>query len=417
MKKENKISKTRSHGILLLVKVVPIFFVGLFALLPTFFPDYFPWIPNMGLYRIVLVVLVIFQTWVVIMTEYRGENSLYKNTSYVFILFYAVVIYLTGGVNSSFTFIMVFVPIVALSYLDEKLMKRIGIISVIFLASIIFFQKGAITDPVYIIKHFLNVSLYALMVYYIYGIMKEILHRKYEEEILKRKFIETNELNKAKSVFSTVMSHQLRTPLTGVRWAIEEAIRDKKTSKKMLEEGERRIINAIDILNGVLKTTEFDSVGSGFKINKKPVVLNSLIRKIVANLNFIVEIRGNKISYDMPEEIAIDGDEKMLELAFTNIIDNALKYSPNGLVKISLAGGEKSVKLIVEDSGIGIESADLEYVSQKFFRGKNAMLVDPNGSGIGLYTAKKIVEMHDGEVKISSGTGKGTKVVVNLPIS
>ena len=110
------------------------------------------------------------------------------------------------------------------------------------------------------------------------------------------------------------------------------------------------------------------------------------------------------------------GDEKMLDLALTNIIDNALKYSPKGTVKISLNKNGDQAVLAVSDSGIGIEAEDLEYIFQKFFRGRNASLVDPNGSGIGLYTAKKIIEMHGGRVSIYSVVGKGTRVEVLLPI-
>jgi len=350
------------------------------------------------------------------MTEYKGESFIYKNTYYVWIVFYATFAYLTGGLNSSFMLIMVFVPIVALSYLDEKLMKYVGILSVASMASIIIFQKGAIENPADIIKHFVHVSVYALMVYYIYGIMKEILHHKYEEEVSMRKFIETNELNKAKNIFLTAMSHQLRTPLTAVRWAVKEAISNKKSVKRMLEESEKRIISAIEILNDILKTTEFDLDGKGFQLSKKPIVLNSIIGQIISELNFIVEIRGNKVSYDMPEEITVMGDEKMLDLALTNIIDNALKYSPKGTVKISLNKNGDQAVLAVSDSGIGIEAEDLEYIFQKFFRGRNASLVDPNGSGIGLYTAKKIIEMHGGRVSIYSVVGKGTRVEVLLPI-
>lgn len=412
----NKTDITRPHGILFLIKVIPIIFILLLSFVPIFFPNYFPWITNIKWYTIIFAAMTIFQTWVLIMTEYKSKNSLWKNACYVWIVFYTIVIYLTGGLNSSFMFIMVFIPIISTSYLDEKLTKYTGIISTIFLVSLIFFQKGALENPVYIIEHAIHVAVYALMVFLIYKIVQEILHHRYEKELFKRKFIEMNELDKVKQMFLTAMSHQLRTPLTGARWAVEEAIKDKTTAPEMLKESERRIINAIDILGEILKTAEFDLGNINIKIDKNPVVLNSLVTTIVNNLAFMMQIKGNKISYDMPREVVVKGDRKMLELALTNIIDNSFRYSPNGSVKISVEKDEEFGKLTVEDSGIGIDSADMEYVFQKFFRGSNALLVDPNESGVGLYVTKKIIEMHGGEVKISSVIGKGTKVEVLLPL-
>lgn len=416
MEEENKINIQQSRGSLFLVKFIPIVFAGVLGLVPLFFPGYFPWIIDIKLFVLVCLLMTLFQSVVFILTEYRGKNSFYKNTFYIWILFYAILIYLTGGLNSTFMFIMVLIPIISTSYLNDNIMKYGGITSVVFLAALIFFQPGAIHDPVLIIKHLISVSIYALMVFALYRIMKEILYHKYEEEVFKRKFIDKNELEKAKNVFSTAMSHQLRTPLTAVRWAIEEAIRDKSVTEKMLQEGEKRILSAIDILNDILKTTEFDLYDASFQLNKKPLNLNVLVKEIVANLNFLIEIKANKISYDMPEEIMISADKKMLDLALTNIIDNALKYSPKGTIKISLNKRGNQADLVVEDSGIGIETVDQKYIFQKFFRGKNALLVEPNGSGIGLYSTKKIIEMHGGEIEISSVFEQGTKVEILLPL-
>jgi signal transduction histidine kinase len=113
------------------------------------------------------------------------------------------------------------------------------------------------------------------------------------------------------------------------------------------------------------------------------------------------------------DQMIIVGDEYLLKVAVSNIIDNACKYSPDHTVDIELKHIEKYIEVVFEDRGIGISENDLEKVFEPFYRGANTITI--SGSGIGLPLARQIINNHNGEVKISSQINKGTIVTVLLP--
>ena len=141
-----------------------------------------------------------------------------------------------------------------------------------------------------------------------------------------------------------------------------------------------------------------------------------MVDKIISDQNYLIKFKEIKLEYGTYESVIIKGDEKMLHLSLTNIIDNAFRYSPQGTVKLSLYKSGEDAALLVEDNGVGIDPKDLKFITfQKFYRGKNAERIDPDESGMGLYVTKKILEIHKGSMVISSTLGKGTKVSVLLP--
>jgi signal transduction histidine kinase len=111
----------------------------------------------------------------------------------------------------------------------------------------------------------------------------------------------------------------------------------------------------------------------------------------------------------------IVGDEYLLKVAVSNIIDNACKYSPDHTVDIKLKHIEKFIEVIFEDRGIGISEKDLEKVFEPFYRGANTITI--SGSGIGLPLVSQIIKNHNGTVELSSQIDKGTVVTVLLPIA
>jgi signal transduction histidine kinase len=106
----------------------------------------------------------------------------------------------------------------------------------------------------------------------------------------------------------------------------------------------------------------------------------------------------------------------MLDIALTNLFDNAFRYSPNGTVSVLVSKEDTMIKLVIKDSGIGISEEDMPKLFEKFFRGKNAKELDPDESGIGLFTTKRIIEMHKGDIKMESELAKGTTVTVTFPL-
>jgi len=220
-----------------------------------------------------------------------------------------------------------------------------------------------------------------------------------------------------KSTFLTTVAHQLRNLLAGARWSIEIATKDKDCpNKEILTEGLNKIVHSIDIVGEILKLSNNDLVGEEIELKKDNFILNDLVKKIISNLNFLIQEKGTTITCEEKGSFEINGDEKMLGMVLTNVFDNALRYSPKGKVFISLEKEDSFVKITVKDTGIGISSSDLEHIFQKFFRGENAKEIDPNETGVGLYTTKKIVEMFGGKIAISSVLNKGTTVEISLPL-
>ena len=231
--------------------------------------------------------------------------------------------------------------------------------------------------------------------------------------------MELEEEDYTKQIFLTAMSHQLHTSLSGAKWAIETLLKDKIYSGvELLKESHTRIINAIEIINKILHTAELDVKNENINLKKENIDLKLLVDKIISSQNYLIKSNGIKIEYEKYDSVIIQGDEKMLHLSLVNIIDNAFRYSPHGEVRFNLSKNSTDAILTVEDTGVGIDPKDLEYVTyQKFYRGKNAMTIDPNESGVGLYVTRKILEIHGGGIVISSTLGKGTKVSVTLPLA
>ncbi len=220
-----------------------------------------------------------------------------------------------------------------------------------------------------------------------------------------------------KNIFLTASVHQLRTSLAGARWAIESVIKNSDCANKdLLTEALSKIVHSIEMIGEILKSSEENFNEDNIQLNKNNFFLNDLIKKVISNLSFLTHQKEISLDYEEKGLFEINADEKMIGIVLTNIFDNAFRYSPRSKVFISVEKESSFVKIIVKDNGIGIDSTDMEHIFQKFFRGRNAKSFDPLESGVGLYATKKIVEMHGGNVSISSVLNKGTTVEVSLPL-
>lgn len=384
------------------------------ALFPFFFPQYFPWISDIKLNLIMMLAFLAFALILFFVIVTFNKMSLWKYSGYFSILIYIIFIYITGGVNSTFIIFLTFVPLVSVTQFDAKLTLSTGIVSTLLLASMIFWDGSTLNSQT-ISLHIFHVFSYSLIVYYVYSLVKEILYQRYEKEHFRQKFVELAEINKVKESFLGTMSHQLRSPLTGARWALSEALEAKtgEINKEALKDSYNKIVDAIRILGEILESADTETQKMFLNMKKEPVDLVEVIEDIYHNLAREIANKEVTVVFNKPDSLIITGDKKMLDLGLTNVIDNAIRYSPKGRVIISLMREETGeAKLVVEDTGLGIDPADLEYVFQKFFRGKNALRLDPNESGIGLYTTKRIVELHDGQIKVFSTLGKGTMIEI-----
>jgi signal transduction histidine kinase len=381
-----------------------------------FYPGFLSQIPNLRYYLILLISYLTINAVVMMVLHAFNKGLYFSYTGYIGTITYIILIYLiTGGVNSSYVFMLSFIPIISIAFLNAKLTRNVGIVSIILLVSLIVF--GGNEDPTFLIKQVLNILGFSLVVYLIYKLSKEILFQKFEKEHYKRQFIDLMEVEKTKETFITAISHQLRTPLNGAKWAVQEVLEHQECpEKELLKEGYDKIVESINIVGEMLKSTDLDKNKDVFKLNKERIDLYSVIDNILKNLSFLIKANGIDLVYNKKKGLNIFADRKTLDLGLTNIFDNAFRYSPKSQVIVSLDNVGKDARLTIQDHGIGIDPIDMEHMFQKFFRGKNAVAIDPNESGVGLYATKKIIEMHDGNIKLNSVLGKGTTFEIFIPL-
>jgi len=137
---------------------------------------------------------------------------------------------------------------------------------------------------------------------------------------------------------------------------------------------------------------------------------------ITSMLNHNADSKGiSLITKPIDTNLVIMGDQDKLKQAFSNLIENAIKYTPKGRVTVSVVDRPEVIDIIVADTGIGIPGAELEKIGSRFYRSQNAIDVDNHGTGLGIYIAQTIVDKHHGHMKIESQEGEFTKVTVTLP--
>lgn len=230
------------------------------------------------------------------------------------------------------------------------------------------------------------------------------------------------ELDSAKSDFVSVAAHQLRTPLTGIKWSYT-ALLDPDTGplnpdqKEIAEKGLASISNTIDLVNDLLNVAHVEEGKMKFDIKKQSLL--PIAQKAVESLKLVAEEKKISLSVKIPK---VDGfpetniDSEKMGLVITNLLDNAVKYTPTGgRVDFSISQERGAIKIVVQDSGIGIPKSQKDRLFSKFFRAENAVGVQTSGTGLGLYMVKKIVERHGGKIVVDSVEGKGTAFIVTIP--
>lgn len=406
------------------VQMVSIVGATVFLILPLIFGSYFTWISSMMTYTIAVVTLLLYQLFVLIISGVYKKDFFWNTSGFVWSIGYVSFIIITGGVNSSFIFLTLFIPVVSLSYLDPRVTRRVSAFMCFALFTVIFFEPQNLGNSSIWSKHLLNVFGVSLISYLVYRFAEGTIKEKNEKEQIKRRFLELNEIDHTKQVFLSAMSHQLRTPLNGVRWAFESLLKSPKNKEgellcmdnNLVKEGYERVLLSIGIIGKILKTAELEIDRKSIDLKKEKVNLKQLVDTIFSNLDYLIRGKTIELVKEDYNDVEINGDAKMLDLAITNVVDNAFRYSPKGRVAVNLFTANDQAILTIEDNGIGIDPSELEFIFQKFYRGKNAMTVDPDESGIGLYTTKKIIELHNGKIALSSVLGRGTKISIALPL-
>lgn len=229
-------------------------------------------------------------------------------------------------------------------------------------------------------------------------------------------------LDKAKDDFISMASHQLRTPLTSVKGYISmvregDAGKITKSQDQLLGEAFTSSERMVHLINDFLNVSRLQT--GKFLIEKRPVNLAKVIEQELDSLVTNAKSRNLSFSYTPPKDFPIlNLDEDKMRQVIMNFSDNAIYYSTEGTkVKVKLTTDNKDAMFTVTDTGIGVPRAEQSQLFNKFYRASNARKQRPDGTGVGLYLAKKVIDAHEGKVIFQSTEGKGSTFGFRLPLA
>ena len=237
--------------------------------------------------------------------------------------------------------------------------------------------------------------LFGLLGYYFAGLAMKPIGKAFESQ---RKFVSD-------------ASHELRTPLSIFYSSIDLLMREKDSLSPFGQEVLQDMKSESEMMNKLISDLLLlaRSDNSNLKIEKKEINLSLLVQSLYRrisisapqDINFNIEIEDN---------IIFQGDDFRIQQLIYILIDNAFRYTKQGIVKLSLKKQSESITLTIEDSGAGINKTDLPHIFDRFYRGDKSRVRD--GSGLGLSIAKSIVTAHDGKIYVKSELGVGTVFTV-----
>ena len=248
---------------------------------------------------------------------------------------------------------------------------------------------------------------------------KEVVKRKNAENKIKESLRKERELNDLKTKFLSLVSHEFKTPLSGILSSTSLLAKYTETDQQVKRDKHIKTIKSKvkyldNILNDFLSVERIESGKVNYKFSNFP--LSKVLNEVVYDANMMLKM-GQKINYPLDiEEINIDFDEKILELVFSNLLRNAIKYSSENSIidiRVEVYGDELLVEF--EDNGMGIPKKEQKFIFNRYFRAENALL--SQGTGIGLNIVKSHLESLGGTISFASEEMKGSTFTIKIPIS
>ncbi|MBI4993354.1 PAS domain S-box protein [Candidatus Wolfebacteria bacterium] len=239
--------------------------------------------------------------------------------------------------------------------------------------------------------------------------------------IIFRDITREKRFDEARSSFISVASHQIRTPLTAVRWYTEmlkggDAGPLTDEQKNFIEQIYGATLRLHDTLNTILSLSKIESGET--KINFVKINIIQVVKGIIKEFEPLINEKKLKLKFenDAGESLEIETDQSMFNQIFTNLLSNSIRYtSEGGSIEIKISGKNNEALFSVKDNGIGIPEDQKGKIFEKFFRAENAVMKVADGSGLGLTLAKNLTELLKGKIWFESQEGKGTAFYFSLP--
>ncbi len=223
------------------------------------------------------------------------------------------------------------------------------------------------------------------------------------------------ELDRAKTEFFSNISHEFRTPLTLIIGPLGQLLRDAGAhDTQLIETAHRNALRLLKLVNTLLEFSRLEAGRSDATFVETDVA--SLTRDLCGLFRSAVESAGLRFTVDIDLTQHAFVDRSMWEMIILNLLSNALKFTHHGGIRLTLRACGNSVEVAVGDTGIGIPTADLPFVFERFRRVRNARSRSHEGSGIGLALVDELARLHGGTIEVSSETGKGSVFTVRIPL-
>lgn len=241
--------------------------------------------------------------------------------------------------------------------------------------------------------------------------------------LMRDRKLETKEREIAglKSQFVSIASHELRSPITGMLWAIQSMLKNEKElnrrQKGLLNDMYNSTAASLATVNEILDLSVFER-GQSAKLQRTTVDMVAVFHEVIKTLKLGAEEKDLKIVMDgkWPEHAYVSGDVAALKRSLMNIVSNAIKYSrPKTEVEILYAYSSLHHHFSVRDHGIGIPKSEQAKVLGGYYRASNAVSSQANGTGLGLWITRLVIEEHGGHIELKSVVDKGTSIIVSLP--
>src|SRR3989339_137691 len=242
------------------------------------------------------------------------------------------------------------------------------------------------------------------------------------QESVQIELAKTKQLDKQKSEFLSIAAHELRTPISGMKWLLDMTVagdfgKIDTDAKEQLQKGIENINRMVVIINNLLEVAEIEAEQLQYKFEK--INLKKLVKDLADHFEHAAAARKIKLKVLLEKipNITIPADISKIFIALSNIVDNALKYTPeNGVVTITAEQDVNEIMIKVADTGLGIPLEEQARVFSKLYRGSNVEALNQIGSGLGLYIAYQIIRKHEGDITFVSAPKQGTTFTVSLPL-
>ena len=230
------------------------------------------------------------------------------------------------------------------------------------------------------------------------------------------------EIERLKTEFVSIAAHQLRTPLSAIKWTLKMLLdgdigtltaEQVEFLMKGYESNERMIVLINDLLN--VARIEEGRIVYDLTLHS----LEEIIEEIIRGLSAVIKKKKIKLVFEKPKKPLpkIKIDKEKIGIVIQNLIDNAIRFNKiNGIVTVSIKCDKINLEVTVQDDGIGIPKEQQKRIFNKFFRADNALKIETEGTGLGLFIAKNIVEAHKGKISFKSKKDKGTVFKFILPV-